>query len=400
SGFGCDTTQGPHRDVEYVVARLPMPSVEPEDPMGWLNWRGRWGERQAWEFDGPVGPRRTRRWTDPVGWHEQLRDSSIAVPGARVFGPAPADVFCSATRYGSIVLIRLMGAPWYFLAMLLAPVIAVGGLLWLAWSTFVSTLRLYLRYLPAFAVLGLPIIPIGIVANAVYDLAIRYSAIRTLVELMEFTPVSYYVAALPFGSIQQLASLLIVVPAVMEIYRSIERGEPITPRTILRGMHAHFRPMLQALPKPLGKVVLAQLTVIGLPWAIERAVRWSFVAPAVLLDDTPPHQAPARSAIAVKGRWWRTAATLLVVTVLGTVPGPLLGIVLLVTESRAIDEINAWSSAIYAVTLPFAILSTAVLYRQDLGQQLPQSAQIPLGEHVPGGKRSLGVLLDESGQPE
>lgn len=374
SGFGCDNTSGPHREVELVVQMMPIPPAEPGAPGAWLDWRGRWGERQNWEYDGPVGPRRTKRWTDPVGWQERLRENSLAIPGTARLGPAPTDVFCNVTTYGSVVLMRFVGEPWYFLSVFIVPVGIVGFLLYLAWSTIIAALRLYLRYLPVFAVLGLPLIPIGILADGLYDLAITYTPAGDLVEVMEYTPVSYYVSAMPIGGLQQLISLGIVVPAVLEIYRAIERGERITLRRMVNGVHIHFRPMVRAGIRPLLTVVLAQLTVIGLPWAIDRAVRWGFVPHAVVLDDTPPEIAPTRSMTTVRGRWWRTAATMLVFTILAAAPGPLLGIVLMVTMSAAIEEINVMSSFLYAVLLPFSILGSAVLYRQRQERVLPSAA--------------------------
>jgi hypothetical protein len=307
------------------------------------------------------------------------------VPGTKVLGPAPADVFCGVTGYGSLGLRRFVGEPWYFLSVLLIPIGIVGALLYISWAPVLAALRVYLRYLPVFAALGLLLIPIGIVSNWLYDLMIRYTPVANAVKLMEYTPVSYYVAALPIASVQQVASLLVVVPAVLEIYRAIERGERVTPRRMLRGVHGHFRPMLRAAGKPIGKVVLAQLTVIGLPWAIERWVRWGFVAQAVVLDEVPPAEAPARSAAAVKGRWWRTAATLLVLAIAGAAPGPLLGITLMVTESRALSDVNAISSLMYAVLLPFSILGSTILYRQRQGRVLPESANVPMtaSSHVP-----------------
>ena len=95
----------------------------------WVQWRGRWGERQSWQYNGPVGPKRTKRWTDPVGWQERLRSDSISVPGASVLGPAPTDVFCDTTRVGSLALMRFVGQPWYFLGVLALPLALVGGLI-------------------------------------------------------------------------------------------------------------------------------------------------------------------------------------------------------------------------------------------------------------------------------
>ena len=383
SGFGCDNTHGPSREVDVAVAMMPVPPVEEGAPGAWLDWRGRWGERQSWQYDGPVGPRRTKRWTDPVGWQEGLRSSSIAVPGTTLLGPAPTDVFCTVTTYGSVVLMRFVGAPWYFLSVFIVPVAIVGFLMYLAGSTILAALRIYLRYLPVFAVMGLPLVPIGILSDGLYQLAIGYSPLRHLVQLMEYTPASYYVAAMPIGSLQQILSLLLVVPAVLEVYSAIERGERITLRRMVEGVHIHFAPMIRAGLRPLAIVLLAQLSIIGLPLAIERAVRWGFVPHAVVLDDISPAAAATRSERIVKGQWWRTAATMLVLTILAAAPGPLLGIILMVTMSAAIEEVNVMSSLLYAVLLPYAILGSVVLYRQRQGRELPAAAQ-PLTDVMAG----------------
>lgn len=377
SGFGCDTTEQPVRPIDVSVVLLDAQSRNTPS-QAWVQWRGRWGERQRWQYNGPVGPKRTKRWTDPVGWQERLRSDSFSVPGASVLGPAPTDVFCDTTRVGSLAMMRFVGQPWYFLGVLVVPLTLVGGLMYIAWSTLVAALRIYLRAVPAFAALGLLVIPIGMASGLVYDLALRHTPFGTLVTLMENSPVSYYLAALPIGSLQQVLSLVIVVPAVLEIYKALERGEPVTPQRMLAGIYRHTAAVARAGARPLVTVLLAQLSVVGLPWAIDRAVRWGFVPQAVVLDSATSRSAPARSAAIVRGRWWRTAATMLVLGIAGIVPGPLLGIVLMVTDSAAIDDINALSSLVYAVLLPYSILGNTVLYRQRQGRALPPLARIPV----------------------
>ncbi len=377
SGFGCDTTEQPVRPIDVSMVLLDAQARDTPS-QAWVQWRGRWGERQSWQYNGPVGPKRTKRWTDPVGWQDHLRSSSFSVPGASVLGPAPTDVFCDTTRVGSLALMRFVGQPWYFLGVLVVPLALVGGLMYVAWSTLVAALRIYLRAVPAFAAVGLLVIPIGAASGLVYDLALRHTPLGTLVTLMEDSPVSYYLAALPIGSLQQVLSLVIVVPAVLEIYRALERGEPVTPQRLLTGIYRHTAAVAQAGVRPLGKVVLAQLSIVGLPWAIDRAVRWGFVPQAVVLDNAAPTGAADRSAAIVRGRWWRTAATMLVLVIAGIAPGPLLGIVLMVTESAAINDINTLSSVIYAVLLPYSILGNTVLYRQRQGRALPPPARIPV----------------------
>ena len=56
-GFGCDTTDGPSERVVPEVILLPDVVEDPADPLAWLSFNGRWGERQRdGSFNGPTGP--------------------------------------------------------------------------------------------------------------------------------------------------------------------------------------------------------------------------------------------------------------------------------------------------------------------------------------------------------
>jgi hypothetical protein len=56
----------------------------------------------------------------------------------------------------------------------------------------------------------------------------------------------------------------------------------------------------------LGMVVLLTITVVGIPFAIHRFIRWSLFAEACMLDDLSATGSLRRSSELVKGRWWRT----------------------------------------------------------------------------------------------
>ena len=58
---------------EVVV--LPDTVDDPSDPFAWLAFDGRWGERQAGVEQRSDRTGRQGRWTEPVDWHEGLRDS-------------------------------------------------------------------------------------------------------------------------------------------------------------------------------------------------------------------------------------------------------------------------------------------------------------------------------------
>ncbi len=375
TGFGCDDTQDPVYRVDVAPVLLTAEPTAPGSEQAWLAWQGRWGERQPWEYNGPLGPATTYRWADPVGWQEGLRDSSIYVPGTSAFGPGPTDVFCDISEFGSRMLTLWAVEPWTVTAIVLVPLTFFALLMALAWRTIGASLRLYLRHLPTFAALGLLLIPIGLVANGFRYLLVTYPPGREVVEVMRFSPASDFAAALAIGGIQQLASVLVVGPAVLVVFREIERGRRPTVRGTLRGVRERFALMVRALLRPTVTVFLLAITIVGLPWAIQRAVRWTFVPHTVLLDGVAPDAAAVASAEAVKGRWWRTAGTNIALGILGSAPGPVLGIILMVTMAAGVGFVNALSSLIYAAVLPFSILGSAVLYRRRQGRQLPEAAR-------------------------
>jgi hypothetical protein len=380
TGFGCDDTQDPVYRVDVAPVLLTASPDEPGSDQAWLAWEGRWGERQPWEYNGPLGPATSYRWADPVGWQEGLRNSSIYVPGTSAFGPGPTDVFCELSEFGSQMLTLWAVEPGVVLAFVLVPLTFFVALMALAWRTIGAALRLYVRHLPIFAVLGLLLIPIGLIANGFRYLLVTYPPGREVAEVMRFSPASDFAAALTIGGIQQLASVLVVGPAVLVVFREIEHGRRPTVRGTLRGVHDRFALMVRALVRPTGTVFLLAITVVGLPWAIQRAVRWTFVPHAVLLDGVAPGAAPKASAEAVRGRWWRTAGTNIALGILGSAPGPVLGIILMVTMAAGVDFVNALSSLIYAAVLPFSVLGTAILYRRRQGRALPPEARAELAE--------------------
>ena len=85
-GFGCDTTTGPSDRVVPEVVVLPDRVDDPNDPLAWLSFNGRWGERQSGPFNGPTGPAAKDRWLDPAPWFEDLRDDSVVIPGGESAG--------------------------------------------------------------------------------------------------------------------------------------------------------------------------------------------------------------------------------------------------------------------------------------------------------------------------
>jgi len=110
-GFGCDATTGPSIRVDPEVVVLPDEVDDPDDPLAWLAYGGRWGERQSGAFNGPTGPTAKDRWLHPAPWFDELRSSSVVIPGGDSAAGSVIGVFCGTVESGSGVLVAFSTSP-------------------------------------------------------------------------------------------------------------------------------------------------------------------------------------------------------------------------------------------------------------------------------------------------
>ena len=110
-GFGCDDTSGPSTRVDPEVIVLPDSVDDPNDPLAWVDYSGRWGERQSGAFNGPTGPSVKGRWLEPAPWFDELRSTSVVIPTGDSQAASVIDVFCGAVAAGSRTLISFTVSP-------------------------------------------------------------------------------------------------------------------------------------------------------------------------------------------------------------------------------------------------------------------------------------------------
>jgi len=109
-------------------------------------------------------------------------------------------------------------------------------------------------------------------------------------------------------------------------------------------------------------VILLTITVVGIPFAIHRFVRWSLFAEACILNDLSATESLRRSSELVRGHWWRTFGFTAVVDVLAILSGPLLGVALLLLTDHSLNFINLAAALVYAVTVPYAAIQLTLYY--------------------------------------
>jgi hypothetical protein len=206
------------------------------------------------------------------------------------------------------------------------------------------------------------LIPIGIVANFLQYLLINYPPGEEVFEVMNKTPGAKLLAAVFIGGLQHFVGVILVAPAVTLAVERVIHGKPISVSSCYRDSVRFFWPLTRALFRVILYISLLAATVIGLPFAVHRTVRWIFTPQAVVLEGSEPKQARFVSANLVIHRWWRTAFATLFFLLIALAPGPLVGMVLLIVGHQSISFANTVASFVFAVFLPISVIGFTLLY--------------------------------------
>ncbi|MGB4863676.1 MAG: hypothetical protein WBO97_14560, partial [Tepidiformaceae bacterium] len=244
---------------------------------------------------------------------------------------------------------------------------AITGLAFMTRRTISRSFVLYRHHWRTFVLIGLVLIPVGLLFNAVQFLVAAIPPTSYAVALLnEHNNNGSFASGLIVGVGQHMAGLAIVGPAVIEAFRRIESNEPLNVIDIYRTAFQKFSRTARAVLLAVALVVPLTLVVIGIPIAIWLLVRWFFAPQAVMLDGREGRDALRRSAESVGAGWhWlRTAGSGLLLFVIGAAPGPLIGLAFLILRSSSVSFANFVSSFVYAAFVPFAFLGVTILYRQ------------------------------------
>ena len=399
-GFGCDSTRSPSTRVDPQVVLLPTAVDDPADPLAWINYEGRWGERHSGPNNGPTGPNTKPQWTQPVTWQDGLRDDSFVVPGGNSRGVKLLDTFCGVVEWGSVQYIHFAASP---VRMMLVVAGIVALLLFLARRTSWEVVdpmplvrrrrlgqiarvagRQFRAHLRTFAATALLAVPVAAIALLIAAVARRLPIYGDLVEVAdtEGTDGRWVVATIIATSLVMLAFALISA-AVAWI---VGDGPDVRPSAgqAARRVWARLGGLLLAAVIATAVLGVLSATVIGAPVALWLFVRWQFTAQVVMLEDLGGAGALGRSAALVRKRWFHTAiATLLVWAVIAGV-GMIVGLVLLVFFTG----LPLWAlSAVIAfcdvLLMPYGALVLTYLYGDAVASQRSADADPELGRVHP-----------------
>ena len=382
AGFGCDNTSPPSVRTPLTAVLLPsLPLFT--GPFAWLEFRGNWGERQPWAFNGPTGPAFSLLWTDPIKGMKNWRPSSLKIAsGSNGLGPNATEFFCDVTKSGSQLLIRFGTEP-RLLAGGIAAVFLIFTAMVVIWGKLLgAALAIYARHLRVFLAIGVWAIPVGLLYNGVTVLMRKVPPADWVMKLLNDTSGARLFAAASIGLFQHASMLILIAPPVLEAMKTIMAGRSPGIKESFRDGYRRLGPLAAGVA--IVYVVSGGLTLvlIGLPVAIFLAVRWQFFAQAVVLDGAGNGVAALRrSGAAVRGHWFAALALAIVLQAFGLLPGPIIGLLLLVFGKTSVQFSNALSSLLYAVTVPISLIGLTLAYERFLRENGRSPAPQRSGRH-------------------
>lgn len=385
-GFGCDTTDGPSQRVDPSVVVLPSSVDDPDHPLAWLAYDGRWGERQPGPFNGPTGPTSKERWTEPVDWHDDLRDASVVIPAGDGGAAGVIGLFCDVVESGSGALILFTTSPTRVLIALSLLALAarwlIGRTSWgavpllpivrrrRAGQILRSGWRL-LRRSPALWLVGLLFIPAAVLVAAVARMLSALPLIGDVLNLVGSASGTGVLFATFLGGVVNLAAFVAVNAMVAAHFADVTApDQQPSPAIALRTVRARWRDLVSGFLPAYAIVLGLAITVVGIPFAIRQAVRYQFIPHAVMLDGLSGAAARRRSSELVRGRWWHTATMTGVINVSVAAIGIVLSLLALVAfPGLPLWAFSALITAIYAVIAPVTAIMLTLLYGDAVAER-------------------------------
>jgi hypothetical protein len=379
-GFGCDDTRDADTRVHLQTKLLPSTvPTSASDPDAWLGFDGRWGQQEKGLNSGPTGPATKGSWSTPIEWANGLRDESVRVPETPdLLGVSATSFFCGAVTEGSIVLNWALVHPWPFLALVgILALTALGAVHRTSWrppgphplrkardggQIFRASRRLYGENLGMFAAMGAIFLPVAVITGGIQWVLFHLTAIGSFVALDGRGGAATAFLALVTGGLGAALASVITTAAVAFALREIDADRAVNAIDAFRAAFDRLRALLGAAARQYAAAVLLAITVVGLPFAVGRYVRWSLFAEACALEDRTAGGSLQRSAELVRGRWWRTFGFSSLVIVLTALSGPLLGVGLLLLTDRSLNFINVAGALVYTVTVPYAAIALTLYY--------------------------------------
>lgn len=206
-----------------------------------------------------------------------------------------------------------------------------------------ATIKLYSQNFPVLFTIAALVIPLGIAAGIFQTISndVTGSIVISLISLGQA------VVNLVAGSAVIIAVNDLDQNRAPEFGRSFDEALARVGTLVMSLLRAAFH------------VILFAITIVGIPWAIQRAIRWVFIQQTVMIEGASWDQALGKSADVVLGSWWRTLGIWLLITILAAVPVALARGAFVFAPVLVSSIVG---SLLEALVLPFVAIGTTLLY--------------------------------------
>jgi hypothetical protein len=388
-GLGCDSTLDAAPGEKPVVVTIPSNPERALREFPWTGYQGHWGEQFSRAFySGPLGPSAKDRWDQPFTATEDRNEISYQVPGGDVYGVKTTDAFCSVVERGSVVYLRFTDNP---LPVLLALGAVVGLVVWLvrrtawgftdpfplairrtfgqvlsdSWQAYRSRVGLYLGIgsVQAVAALGLSILQQSVSGGAITSATAP--------------PVTGWSATLGFLSTLTLTVLtLFATTATIRSLLDRDQGTPTSVWSAYRRGSRRAPALIWTAILLSATSIVMVFTLILIPVALVLVVAAAPIAPVVVLDGLSGIKAVRRSARLVRTRKFTTLALMAFGTLLGSVVGGFVGVVLLAAFQVPFVLVNAIPGMVAGLLTPLYSLALTYFY-EDTKLRLDEQRATP-----------------------
>ena len=379
--FGCEDTRSATERVSLATVVVPDTPVPAGSPFAWLDFPGRWGQKQPGINNGPLGPASgedREEWTHPITWSEGLRTRSLTVPDARLVGLSVTDFFCGAVDRAAVAMNWGLIHPGPFFALL--GLIAVAGF-WSARRTRWRPLearpirrsrgggqilrvarRLYRENPRTFVGIGAVFIPVSVVAGAVQWLLFHLTGLASFIGLDGRQGAGTAALALFIGDIGGAFAAAAVTAAVAAALNELDAGRPVTALRAYRLAGRSAPALGGATAVQIALIMALVFTVVGIPLAVYWFVRTSLFAQACVLEDRSAIASLRFSAWLTRRHRWRTLGMTALVDIIAILSGPLLGVLILLLTASSLTVIDVIGSIVYALVVPYAAIALTLYY--------------------------------------
>jgi hypothetical protein len=323
------------------------------------------------------------QWLHPFTWMEGLRHATPKMPVSEAAGVTATNFFC-----GAIIVVANAGnyldnRTW-LLALVLAGLLALIAIpIWrttwrparpdplrqerAAGQLLVSAAKLYARYALTMLSITFVVLVVGWAVTRSLQLAADRTDVHIAINLT--TPgIDSFSSFLVFAPGYPIFLFLIGSP-IVALLRRVDGHEPALP-------WAAIREVVPLIPRLFGAFLLALIvvgflgtTVILLPFAILKAVDWTFAGQEIVFAKRGVRDALSASTKHVRGRWWGVAAVDLALCFVGAVLGPLIGALLIIFTDAPLWTVNLAALVLFGLALPFMMTTLTLMWLDPRTQE-------------------------------